>query len=456
MQRIHFIAIGGAAMHNLAIALCKKGTKVTGSDDEIFEPSRSRLAKYDLLPEQFGWFPEKLTSDIDAVVLGMHAREDNPELLRAQELGLTIYSYPEFLYNQTADKIRVVIGGSHGKTSTTAMIMYVLSKVGIAFDYMVGSQVEGFDTMVSLSETAGIAVFEGDEYLSSPIDRRPKFHLYKPTIGLITGIAWDHINVFPTFDFYKEQFSTFVDLISDSGTFVYYSGDENIKTIVQNEKRGIEKIAYSTPEYLIEDGITYVIYGANNKIEINVFGEHNLQNMEGARCVCNKLGVSDETFYKAISSFQGAGRRLQLIEKNGDRLVYNDFAHSPSKLKATVKAVSNQYPNHRIVACMELHTFSSLNKDFLSEYENTMTGPDRAIVFYNPETVKHKKLPNISVDNVYSAFKRNDLEVFSDSEKLLNSLLEENNEKTVFLMMSSGDFSGLDIKRVAQLAVKKR
>ena len=454
MQRIHFIAIGGAAMHNLAIALCKEGYNVTGSDDEIFEPSKSRLANYNLLPSEFGWFADKITTNIDAIVLGMHARQDNPELIRARELGLKIFSYPEFLYNQTMNKTRVVIGGSHGKTSTTAMIMHVLKNLNVNFDYMVGSQVEGFETMVKLSDEAKIAVFEGDEYLSSPIDLRPKFHLYQPTIGLITGIEWDHINVFPTFEIYKKQFSIFVDLIDVNGSLVYFNGDKNIVSIVESEKRSIDKVGYNTPKYEIEDGVTYVFYNSK-KIAINVFGEHNLQNMEGARLVCNKLGVADEDFYYAISSFNGAGRRLQLLENEGERYVYNDFAHSPSKLRATVKAVSAQYPKHRIVACMELHTFSSLNKEFLSEYKDTMIGPDRAIVFFNPETVKHKRLPDISENDIYSAFNRSDLEVFSDSQKLLKTILDEEEEKIVFLLMSSGNFSGLDIKRVAQLAVKK-
>ena len=452
-KRVHFIAIGGAAMHNLAIALHKKGYLVTGSDDEIFEPSRGRLKHHGILPEQFGWFPDKINKEIDAVILGMHARIDNPELIKAKELGVTIYSYPEFLYEQTKNKKRIVIGGSHGKTTTTAMVMHVLKDLQYNFDYMVGSQIDGFDTMVKLSDNADIAVFEGDEYLSSPIDKRPKFHLYNPHIALITGIAWDHINVFPTFEIYKRQFEEFIKKIEDDGTLIWYKNDDNLKKMVLNSTRNdISDIPYDTPEYIIENGVTIVdIEG--ERYQLKIFGEHNLQNMEGAAQICFSLGINSGEFYRSMQRFEGAARRLQKLEDSGDRVVYYDFAHSPSKLKATVEAVKNQYKDHRVVACMELHTFSSLNHEFLNQYNKTMNVADDAVVFFNPETVKHKKLKNISTEDVFNAFGRKDLQVFSDRNMMVEKLKSEKNKKCVFLLMSSGNFSGVDIKELAKTLV---
>lgn len=443
-MRVHFIAIGGSAMHNLAIALHKKGYKVTGSDDEIVEPSKSRIASYGLLPEKFGWDTNRITSDIDAIILGMHARKDNPELLKAQEIGLKIYSYPEYIYEQSKNKKRVVIGGSHGKTSITSMILHVLKFLKINFDYMVGAQLEGFDTMVKITD-APIIVLEGDEYLSSPIDLRPKFHLYHPHVALISGIAWDHINVFPTFDNYVEQFSTFIKLIEKDGVLIYCKSDIEVNKIaLVTPNSDIERIGYQTPENTIENGTTsLLIHG--NKIPLEVFGDHNLQNIEGARLVCNQLKINDDQFYEAIQSFKGAAKRLELIAKSTNTAIYKDFAHSPSKLKATTEAVKKQYPKRKLIACMELHTFSSLNKNFLSEYKNSMKNADEAFVYYNPHTIEHKKLSPITSDEVKNAFGTQNVKVYNNSNDLFDHLKSKNYNETVLLLMSSGNFDGINL-----------
>ncbi|MEM7162905.1 MAG: Mur ligase family protein, partial [Bacteroidota bacterium] len=374
-MKIHLIAIGGAAMHNVAIALHQKGYQVSGSDDQIFDPSKSRLEKYGLLPDSFGWNPERITSDIDVIILGMHARLDNPELKKAQDLGLKIYSYPEYIFEQSKKKKRVVIGGSHGKTSTTAMILHVLDYCKIDNDYMVGAQLEGFDCMVKLSD-APIIILEGDEYLSSPIDRRPKFHWYKPHIAVLTGIAWDHINVFPTFQNYVEQFEIFVKSIESDGLLVYYEDDSEMKKIAL-ESSGLRTIAYAAHDYRIEEGETKLIYN-EQIISVHIFGEHNLQNLNAAYNVCRELGVSSADFYEAIQTFKGAARRLETLVDGANYKIFKDFAHSPSKLKATTNAVKNQWPGRRLVACMELHTFSSLTSNFLKEYKGTMGEADKA------------------------------------------------------------------------------
>ncbi len=452
-MRIHFIAIGGSAMHNLAIALHKKGYQVTGSDDEIFEPSKSRLEQYGLLPRSFGWQPENISSGLDAVILGMHARANNPELLKARELGLKIYSYPEYLYEQTKEKKRVVIGGSHGKTTITSMVMHVLRENKISFDYMVGAQVEGFDTMVSLSHEAEIAVFEGDEYLSSPIDRRPKFHLYHPHIALLSGIAWDHINVFPTFENYVEQFRIFTEMIEPGGSLVYYEADENIRKIVEQTDPGIKTLPYREHPAIIENGETCLLSG-NTKTEIPIFGDHNLQNISGAKLVCNELGITDEQFYNVIGSFKGAARRLQVLAKNDRCTVFYDFAHSPSKLKATTEAVKKQFPDRELVACMELHTFSSLKKEFLPQYKNCMNAAGQAFVFFNPETIEHKKLEPISKEQVFNAFASGQLQVFTDIGELFSILKNIEWKNKNLLIMTSGNFSGMDLKGFAEELVK--
>jgi UDP-N-acetylmuramate: L-alanyl-gamma-D-glutamyl-meso-diaminopimelate ligase len=453
-MRVHFIAIGGAVMHNLAIALHKKGYTVTGSDDEIVEPSKTRLERVGLLPTEMGWFPEKISKDIGAVILGMHARLDNPELLRAQELGLKIYSYPEYIYEQTKDKIRIVIGGSHGKTTITAMLLHVLKICEKDFDYLIGAQVEGFDTMVKLTESATIAVFEGDEYLASPIDRRPKFLLYKPDVALLSGIAWDHINVFPTFESYVEQFRKFINCIEQIGALVYCDKDEEVKKMTAKARADIRMYPYSIPHHKIENGITSII--DEGKIyPLLVYGEHNLMNLNGARLVCNQIGISNEQFYLAISSFKGASRRLELIVKNENFSFYKDFAHSPSKVKATIEAVKKQFPSRSLTACLELHTFSSLNENFLKEYAGTMDAADEAIVYFNPHTIEHKKLKAISEEQVKDSFGRKSLKVITDSKLISQYLFEQNWKDTNLLMMSSGTFDGMDFKKIGEEIIAK-
>lgn len=449
-MRIHLIAIGGAAMHNIAIALHKKGFNVTGSDDEINEPSLTRLKNLGLLPHEMGWFPEKITADIDAIILGMHARIDNPELLKAQELGLKIYSYPEYIYEQSKDKLRVVIGGSHGKTTITSMILHVLNFCKKDFDFMVGAQLEGFDTMVKLTKEAPIIIVEGDEYLSSPIDRRPKFHLYKADIGLISGIAWDHINVFPTFENYVEQFKIFADEIPASGQLIYCYNDEILKELSELSATKAVKHSYTIPSHKIIDGITTLITPENGEVPLNIFGNHNLMNMEGARLVCNAIGVDNADFYEAISSFKGAAKRLETVVKFESFTMFKDFAHSPSKLRATTEATKQQFINRKIIACMELHTFSSLNENFLNEYQGAMHTADEAYVYFNPHTIAHKKLQPISIEQVKAAFARKDLMVFTSSEELMSTLKEINFQNTVLLMMSSGNFDGIDFKKFGE------
>ena len=444
-MNVHFIAIGGAAMHNLALALHQKGMQVTGSDDTIFEPSKSRLNAAGLLPTSFGWFSEKITKNLDAVVLGMHAKEDNPELLRAQELGLKIYSYPEFLYEQSKHKTRVVIGGSHGKTTITAMILHVLNYHDIEVDYMVGAQLEGFDVMVKLTDEADFMVLEGDEYLSSPIDRRPKFHLYQTNIALLSGIAWDHINVFPTFENYLNQFKIFVDSITVGGSISYNTEDPHVKSIVENSENQIRKFPYQTPKHTIEEGVTY-LDTEEGPLPLEVFGAHNLNNLAGSKWICQQMGVDQDDFYEAISSFSGASKRLEKVAENANCVVYKDFAHSPSKVKATTEAVKSQYPNRPLVACLELHTYSSLNATFLEHYKGTLDAADTAVVFYSPQAVEIKKLDSVSKIQIETAFEREDLTIFTDPipfKNFINSLKFA--QKTV-LLMSSGSYGNLDFE----------
>ncbi len=448
-MNVHFIAIGGAAMHNLAIALHKKGFRVTGSDDEIVEPSASRLKTHGLLPAAWGWFPEKISDSLDAVILGMHARIDNPELLEAQRKGIRIYSYPEYIYEQSKDKIRVVIGGSHGKTSITAMILHVLRFHNKDFDYMVGAQLEGFDTMVKLTAEAPCIILEGDEYLASPIDRRPKFHLYHPHIALLSGIAWDHINVFPLFSSYLEQFKIFIDLVEDDGSLIWCNTDEHLRTLSQSTRSAIHQYPYGIPKHRIENGVSFILLEGGGEVPLQIFGDHNLSNAEGARLVCARLGISTTAFYEAISSFKGAARRLELVAKNAHAAVYKDFAHSPSKLMATTLAVKKQYPNRRLIACMELHTFSSLNEEFLDEYRDSMLAADEAIVYYNPHTIAHKKLKPITEEQVRKAFGGDNLQVMTDAQLLADVICKKDFTNANLLMMSSGTFDGMSLPEMA-------
>ncbi|SEB77039.1 UDP-N-acetylmuramate: L-alanyl-gamma-D-glutamyl-meso-diaminopimelate ligase [Tenacibaculum sp. MAR_2009_124] len=449
-MNVHFIAVGGSAMHNLAIALHKKGYKVTGSDDTIHNPSKSRLEKYDLLPKEFGWFEEKITKNIDVVILGMHAKEDNPELLKAQNLGLKIYSYPEFLYEQSKLKTRVVIGGSHGKTTITSMILHVLNYHDIEVDYMVGAQLDGFETMVHLTEHNDFIVLEGDEYLSSPIDRRPKFHLYKPNIALISGIAWDHINVFPTYDNYIEQFSIFTDSLVNGGMMVYNEEDDEVKRVVESSKNSIKKYPYLTPDYSIDDGVTY-IDSSDGPLPLEIFGKHNLQNLAGAKWICQHMGVDEDDFYEAIESFKGASKRLEKVAESKNTVVFKDFAHSPSKVEATTTAVKNQYKDRSLLACLELHTYSSLNAEFLREYEGTLDKADEAVVFYSPKAVKIKRLEEVTKEQIAKAFNRESLTVFTDPEKFKEFLFNQSLESRTLLLMSSGNYGGLNFEELKAL-----
>lgn len=440
-MRIHFIAIGGAAMHNLALAIQQKaGYIVTGSDDEIFDPARTHLKEAGLLPEEMGWHPERITPDIDAIILGMHAREDNPELIRARELGLLIYSFPEYLYEQTKDKFRIVVGGSHGKTTTTAMILYVLNRLGIEADYMVGTQIEGFERMVRLSDSSKYAVFEGDEYLTSPLDLRSKFLWYKPNTAILTGIAWDHINVFPTFDKYVDTFRRFVDTFENNGTFIYYSSDTNLQQIAAGARKDIHCLPYSAYK---------------GEVAMQVFGQHNMENLQAACLACQTIGVKPEDFYREISTFTGAANRLEKIAETKTSVAYKDFAHSPSKLRATVKAVRERYPDKRLIAAMELHTFSSLMADFLPQYKGCMAEADEAYVYFNPHVIEHKRLTPITAKEVAAAFASPNIRVFTESSELQKQLRDTvatqlKGKNVALLMMSSGTFDGINVKLFAE------
>ena len=449
-MNLHFIAIGGSAMHNLAIALHLKGAQISGSDDLIHDPSKSRLAAYGLLPEKFGWFPEKITSNIDAIILGMHAKKDNPELLKAQELGIKIYSYPEFLYEQSKNKTRVVIGGSHGKTTITSMILHVLNYHEIPVDYMVGAQLEGFETMVHLTAENEFIVLEGDEYLSSPIDSRPKFHLYKPNIALLSGIAWEHINVFPTFENYVSQFKVFTDSMVHGGIMVYNEADTTVKTVVESSENHIKKYPYQTPNHFIENGVTY-LETSEGDLPLEVFGTHNLQNLAGAKWICQHMGIDEDDFYEAIASFSGASKRLEKIAENNTSVIFKDFAHSPSKVSATTKALKKQYENRTLFACLELHTYSSLNAAFLEEYRGALDAADKAVVFYSPDAVKIKKLDAVTSAQIAKAFQREDLIIYTNPQEFKAFLFAENLKNTALVLMSSGNYGGLDFEEVKQL-----
>ena len=449
-MRVHFIAIGGAAMHNLAIALKVKKYHITGSDDIINDPSKSRLKSYNLYPNDLGWFEDRITNDIDAIVLGMHAKIDNPELLKAKELNLKIYSYPEFIYEQCKLKTRVVIGGSHGKTTITSMILHVMNFYDKEVDYMVGAQLEGFDVMVKLTEENDFIVLEGDEYLSSPIDRRPKFHLYNPNIALISGISWDHINVFPTYEIYKKQFEIFVESIVEGGSITYNSEDLDTNEIVNNTTRSIRKFDYSIPEFTINNGITY-LQTTEGELPLEIFGKHNLSNLMGAKWICQHMGIDEDDFYQAITSFKGASNRLEKVFTNNDSHIYKDFAHSPSKVRATVNAVKNQFEEHKVIACFELHTFSSLNSDFINEYKDTLNRADESIVYFSKTTLESKKMQKIDIKDIVNAFNNSDLLVFDDALKLKEYLFSLNYNKAVLLMMSSGNFGNIQFDELKNL-----
>ena len=446
-KSVHFIAIGGSAMHNLAIALCRKGLIVTGSDDEIFEPSKSRLEKEGILPSSTGWSSSNINTDIDAVILGMHARIDNPELLKAKKMGIPIFSYPEYLYEQSKDKKRIVIGGSHGKTTITSMILHAVNELSIDVDYMVGAQLEGYDCMVKLTEEASVMLLEGDEYLSSPIDRRPKFHLYKPDVAIISGIAWDHINVFPTFENYVEQFEIFCSIIEPQGILIYNSEDEEVNKLgIRNASR-IKTRAYQTPKYDVTETGS-ILYYDGDAFPLQIFGGHNLQNLMGAMNVALEIGIEPKSFFKVMASFMGAGKRLEKLVETEDFVMYKDFAHSPSKLKATTIAVKEQYQERTVIACMELHTFSSLKKEFLPQYKNAMDAADIAMVYFSPEVVKHKKLEAITIEQVKEGF-GGDVLVLNDTLEVRKFIDQQECKNAVLLMMSSGNFDGINYEKMA-------
>lgn len=451
-MKIHFIAIGGSAMHNLAIALKLKGFNVSGSDDEIFEPAKSRLEKHSLLPNEIGWNPDKIDNTIDAVILGMHAKSDNPELLKAKKLGLKIYSYPEYLYEASKDKTRIVVGGSHGKTTITAMILHVMQNLGIATDYMVGAKLEGFDVMVKMSD-APYMVLEGDEYLSSTLDPRPKFHLYQPNIAIINGIAWDHINVFPTFNIYVEQFKIFADKITENGSLVYFQDDENICNIAKQARNDVKKLPYREITHRIENNRTIVIC-EGKEYPLQIFGKHNLINLNAAMTALEQIGVKKSDFLSAIQSFKGASKRLEIVKENKEQAFYTDFAHSPSKLQATVEAMKTQYGERKLTACMELHTFSSLTKEFLIQYKGCMQLVDTAAIYFNSHALELKRLPNLDKEMIYEAFGKEGLQIFTTKEEVYNFIKANSQNGENILMMSSSNFGGLDLKELANEIIK--
>ena len=444
MSKIHLIAIGGAAMHNLAIALKHKGYAVSGSDDEIFEPSRSHLESEGLLPTKMGWDENRITADIDAVIVGMHARQDNPELQRAQQLGLKIYSFPEYLYEQTKEKTRIVVAGSHGKTTTTSMILHVLKGVGVKADFMVGAKIEGFDTMVSLSDDSRYAVFEGDEYLTSPLDPQSKFNHYHPHVAILTGIEWDHINAFPTLEKYVATFQNFINLIEPNGVLIYNSDDTHIQQIVKNARKDIKLIPYTAHDARVIHGQTYLTT-SEGELPLQIFGNHSLQNLNAAMLACQQIGISNADFYLQIQSFHGAANRLEKIYQSEQTIAFKDFAHSPSKLKATINAVQQQYPGFKLVACMELHTFSSLTAEFLPQYAGSMQQADIAFVYYNPKVIEHKRLQPITPDEVRKAFATDNVEVYTDFEQIKEKLYALDYKNTALLMMTSGSFDGVNL-----------
>lgn len=438
-KKIHFIAIGGAAMHNIALDMKAQGYEVSGSDDEIYEPSLSRLKQAGIAPEEYGWFPERIQQDIDIVILGMHAKADNPELLKAKDLQLKIFSYPEFIFIHSKNKKRVVVAGSHGKTTTTAMILHVLKKCGISFDFLVGAQLDGFDRMVQLTD-APVIVIEGDEYLSSPIDRVPKILHYKPHIAVVTGIAWDHINVFSTFDIYKEQFLKFVDTIDTDGVLIYYQHDEHLKSIVDQRPK-LPKVSYQSLSREASD-----VSFQNQLYPVSVIGDHNFQNMNAARLVCLQLGITNESFFDAINDFKGASKRLQKLSESGERTVYLDFAHAPSKVKATTDSVKQWFDGQKLLAVLELHTFSSLNQSFIPEYYEALNAADKAIVFFNIHTLKMKNMPDLDEKFIMDSFGHPSLMVFTD-EKLLFTFLSSNDYLEYnILLMTSGNFNKMSLE----------
>ena len=446
-MKAHFIAIGGSVMHQLAIALLKKGYEITGSDDEIFEPARTNLEKAGILPAKEGWFREKVHGRLDAVILGMHAKADNPELIRAKELDLPVYSFPEFIFEVSKNKKRIVVGGSHGKTTTTSMIMHVLKKMEKKFDYLVGAKLEGFDQSVSITD-APIIVCEGDEYPASVLEKRPKFHFLFPHIAIITGIAWDHINVFPTFEMYLEQFNIFINKIEPGGVLIYNDTDPILKKLVSDHPSKVQRIGYGIPKHEIREGKT-VIRIDGKEGELKVFGNHNLLNLHAAYLACKQLGIDAQQFIDSISTFKGASKRLELLAGNASTNVYRDFAHAPSKVKATMDAVKQQFPERKLIAALELHTYSSLNEKFMNEYNGAMEAADSAAVFYSKHALEIKRLPDLPKEKIIDGFGKEGLKVFNQKSELEEWLVSQSYEDSNLLLMSSGNYDGIDVTTFA-------
>ena len=436
-------------MHQLAIALKRKGYQVTGTDDEIFEPSRTNLDAEGLLPSQMGWQPDMITPDLDAIILGMHARQDNPELQKAIALGLKIYSFPEYIYHESQQKKRIVVGGSHGKTTTTSMIMHVLRTLNQKFDYLVGAKLAGFDQSVDITD-APVIVCEGDEYPASAIERKPKFHFLFPHVAILTGIAWDHINVFPTFEFYLEQFVIFINKIEAGGLLIYNESDPVLdKLVKENHRADLRYQPYGVPTHTIDNGATTVTI-EGHATGLKVFGNHNLMNLYAAYYACAEIGISAADFVRAIANFTGASKRLELLASNEQVNVYRDFAHAPSKVKATIEAVKQQYPNRELIAILELHTFSSLNEAFMSEYNGALAKADTAIVFYSKHALALKRMPNLPADKVREGFNQPGLLVMNHKEDLQNWLENRSFDQANLVLMSSGNYDGLDMLTFAK------
>ncbi len=448
-KKFHFIAIGGSVMHNLAIALSQHGHLVSGSDDDIHDPSKSKLIKHNLLPDQMGWFPEKIDKTVHAVILGMHAKKDNPELLKAQSLQVPIYSLPEFIYSQSIDKQRIAICGSHGKTTITAILIHILAFHNRKFDYVIGAQQPGMENTVKLSD-APIILIEGDEYFSSPLDQTAKFLKYQHHMAVISGIAWDHANVFPSRDTYIKQFELLADASPKCGTIIYNEEDPIAAKIGKTERTDVQSIPYKTHDHIIENGLVYLTPAGKDRTPIQIFGRHNLQNLSAARELLKKIGITNDQFYEAIPSFKGADGRLQKLNSGNSTIVYKDFAHAPSKVSASIDAIKSLYPKRKLVGCLELHTFSSLNASFLPEYKNSMQHCDTAVVYYNPEKVKEKGFKQLEEGSLRDAFNKKDLHIFTDIPALQSYLVSLSWKETNLVMMSSGNFSGLDLHQLAQ------
>jgi len=448
IESVHFIAIGGSVMHNLALALKKMGMRISGSDDEIYEPAAGKL-KSGGIEANIGWQPEKMDASIDLVVLGMHAKADNPELAKAKSLKLPIVSFPDFIRRWSANQQRIVIGGSHGKSSITALAMHVLNQLNKKFDYLIGAEVEGFSLTVSLSD-APIIIIEGDEYLASKLDPVAKFLKYDHHIGLISGIAWDHKNVFPSFEDYTQQFEQFADKTPKAGSIIYNEKDLLAKKIGEKEREDVRKVPYGVHDAVIKNGVTYLKTKDYGEVKISVFGDHNLENIGAVLALVKLLGIEEKAFYQAVQTFTGAKKRLEIVKQQGNDKLFKDYAHSPSKLEATTTALKKQFADSKVVVAYELHTFSSLNKEFIKEYKNTLSKADEAFIFINPHNIKNSHTDDLTTTEIQEAFNNTELTLFTDKHKLVEAMKKaKTTEKNIFALLSSGNFDGLDIEEVS-------